>query len=225
MRLILSLSLAFIFSASSVFALDVSKESLDKNEADKISYIMGADMGTWLKKVPTEINFEVFYKGVRDTYGDTALYTPGEIKQFKIDYYQKQKDKLLQENIAKGEEFLSKNKKRKGIATTDSGLQFEVVEKGTGKKPKATDTVKVHYKGTLLDGTIFDSSYERGKAVTFPLNQVIKGWTEGVQLMKVGAKYKFYIPYNLAYGEQGAGGMIGPGETLIFDVKLISIEE
>lgn len=223
MRIVLSFFLS-VFFVGSALAADVSKDNLEKNEADKISYIMGADMGSWLKKVPTEINFDIFFAGVKDTYGDAALYTPEEIKVFKLEYYKRQKDKLLQENIAKGEQFLSENKKKKGVATTDSGLQFEVLEKGNGPKPKATNTVKVHYKGTLLDGSVFDSSYERGQAVSFPLNKVIKGWTEGVQLMKVGAKYRFYIPYDLAYGEQGASGMIGPGETLIFDVKLISIE-
>lgn len=224
MRIILS----FMFSVllvGSAFAADVSKDALEKNEADKISYIMGADMGSWLKKVPTKINFEVFYAGVHDRYGDKAIYNEEEIKAFKQAYYMRQRQKLADENIAKGEKFLAENKKKKGIATTTSGLQFEVVEKGSGKKPKATDKVKVHYKGTLLDGTVFDSSYERGQAVTFPLNQVIKGWTEGLQLMKVGAKYRFYIPSDLAYGDQGAGGLIGPSETLIFDVKLIAIED
>lgn len=225
MRVILSSVLMSVIVLSSVFAADFTKDGLEKNEEQKISYIMGADMGSWLKKVPTEIDFDIFLKGVKDTYGDKALYSPDEIKAFKKDYYMRERQKLADDNKAKGEKFLAENKKKEGIATTTSGLQFEIIEKGRGAKPKATDKVKVHYKGTLIDGTVFDSSYKRGQSVTFPLNQVIPGWTEGLQLMKVGAKYRFFVPSDLAYGENGAGGMIGPDETLIFDVKLISIEK
>lgn len=130
---------------------------------------------------------------------------------------------MAQTALEKGQQFLQENAKKDGVKTTASGLQYEVLTPGTGKSPKATDTVLVHYKGTLLDGTEFDSSYKRGEPIEFPLNQVIKGWTEGVQLMKEGAKYRFYIPSNLAYGSRGAGGAIGPDETLIFDVELLKV--
>ena len=123
-----------------------------------------------------------------------------------------------------GEAFLAANAKREGVNVTASGLQYEVLTAAEGKKPKATDKVKVHYEGTLIDGTVFDSSYRRGEAISFGLNQVIKGWTEGVQLMSVGAKYKFFIPYNLAYGERGAGAQIPPYAALIFTVELLDIE-
>lgn len=125
---------------------------------------------------------------------------------------------------ADGEKFLADNAKRAGVKTTPSGLQYEVVEASLGQKPKATDTVKVHYEGTLIDGTVFDSSYRRGEPIKFALNQVIKGWTEGLQLMPVGSKYKLYIPYQLAYGEAGAGGSIPPYAALIFTVELLGIE-
>ncbi len=125
---------------------------------------------------------------------------------------------------ADGEKFLAENGKRAEVTTTASGLQYEVLEATIGQKPKATDTVKVHYEGTLIDGTVFDSSYRRGKPIKFGLNQVIKGWTEGLQLMSVGSKYKLYIPYQLGYGEQGAGGSIPPYAALVFTVELLGIE-
>lgn len=130
---------------------------------------------------------------------------------------------MAQTALEKGQQFLQENAKKEGVKTTASGLQYEVLTPGTGKSPKATDTVLVHYKGTLINGTEFDSSYKRGEPIEFPLNQVIKGWTEGVQLMKEGAKYRFFIPSNLAYGPRGAGGAIGPDETLIFDVELLKV--
>lgn len=125
--------------------------------------------------------------------------------------------------LAKGEKFLEDNGKKEGVVTTASGLQYKVITEGTGKSPKATDTVEVQYEGTLIDGKVFDSSYKRGESIEFPLNRVIAGWTEGVQLMKEGAKYRFYIPSKLAYGSRGAGRDIGPNEALIFDVELIKV--
>ncbi len=124
----------------------------------------------------------------------------------------------------KGQQFLKENAKLEGVKTTSSGLQYKVLREGSGKQPAATDTVEVNYEGKLINGTVFDSSYKRGESISFPLNQVIPGWTEGVQLMKEGAKYQFYIPSNLAYGSRGAGGAIGPDETLIFDVELIKVK-
>ena len=130
---------------------------------------------------------------------------------------------MAQTALQKGEQFLAENAKKPEIKTTASGLQYEVLTPGTGKSPKATDTVLVHYKGTLLDGKEFDSSYKRNQPIEFPLNGVIPGWTEGVQLMKEGGKYRFFIPSKLAYGSRGAGGAIGPDETLIFDVELLKV--
>ncbi len=125
--------------------------------------------------------------------------------------------------LAKGEKFLEDNAKKEGVVVTSSGLQYKVITPGTGKSPKATDTVEVHYEGTLIDGTVFDSSYRRKETIEFPLNGVIAGWTEGVQLMQEGAKYRFFIPSKLAYGSRGAGGVIGPNQALIFDVELIKV--
>jgi len=131
---------------------------------------------------------------------------------------------MAQSALEKGQQFLQENAKKEGVKTTPSGLQYLVLTEGNGKSPKATDTVLVHYKGTLLDGTEFDSSYKRNEPISFPLNRVIPGWTEGVQLMKEGAKYRFFIPSDLAYGSRGAGGDIGPDETLIFDVELLKVQ-
>ena len=130
---------------------------------------------------------------------------------------------MAESALEKGEKFLAENKTKEGVKTTPSGLQYKVLKEGSGKSPTATDTVVCHYRGTLLDGTEFDSSYKRGEPAEFPLNHVIPGWTEGVQLMKEGAKYQFFIPSNLAYGSRGAGGVIGPDATLIFEVELIKI--
>ncbi len=130
---------------------------------------------------------------------------------------------MAQTALEKGETFLQENGKKEGVHTTASGLQYKVLKEGTGRSPKATDTVKVNYRGTLLDGTEFDSSYKRNQPIEFALNQVIPGWTEGVQLMKEGGKYEFVIPSKLAYGRRGAGGVIGPDETLIFEVELLSV--
>ena len=135
-----------------------------------------------------------------------------------------QKKKVADENAKVSADFLAENAKKDGIKVTESGLQYEVITEGNGASPKATDVVKVHYEGTLISGQIFDSSIKRGEPVEFPLNQVIPGWTEGVQLMKVGSKYRFFIPSNLAYGEQGAGGMIAPNSALIFEVELLEIK-
>ena len=151
-------------------------------------------------------------------YGEKEL-NYDEFKQG-IDYVMNMSTKAK----AEGEQFLAENAKREGVKTTESGLQYEVIEATLGQKPKATEKVKVHYEGTLIDGTVFDSSYKRGEAISFPLNGVIKGWTEGLQLMSVGSKYKFFIPYQLAYGERGAGASIPPYAALIFTIELLGIE-
>ena len=139
-------------------------------------------------------------------------------------FFQELEAKIAGAAKADGEKFLAENAKREGVQVTASGLQYEVLEATIGQKPKATDTVKVHYEGTLIDGTVFDSSYKRGESISFPLNGVIKGWTEGLQLMSVGSKYKFFIPYQLSYGERGSGQQIPPYAALIFTVELLGIE-
>lgn len=148
-------------------------------------------------------------------------------KELNYDEFKQGIDFVMQASVKakeEGERFLAENTKRPEVKTTASGLQYEVIEQTLGQKPKATDTVRVHYEGTLIDGTVFDSSYKRGQSITFALNQVIKGWTEGLQLMPVGSKYKLFIPYNLGYGERGAGGSIPPYATLIFTVELLEIK-
>jgi len=164
--------------------------------------------------------------------GKTARLDAAEAGKVKQAFFQKRAAKQAEERQAKGaaneaagKAFLAENGKKDGVITTASGLQYEVLKMGDGAKPKATDKVKVHYRGTLLDGTEFDSSYKRGQPISFPLNGVIKGWTEGVQLMPVGSKFKFYVPSDLAYGANGAGATIAPNSTLIFEVELLAIEK
>jgi len=199
---------------------------------DRASYIIGFNIGRTFKTNDLQANPDLVLKGLRDALaGETGLLTSDEMQatmqalQQQVQTAQAAKQKVVGEkNKTEGEAFLAKNKARAGVKTTASGLQYEVLKEGTGPSPKATDTVTVNYKGTLMDGTTFDSSYDRGQPATFVLNQVIPGWTEGVQLMKPGGKYKFYIPSNLAYGEQ-APPQIGPNAPLVFEVELLSIGE
>ena len=198
---------------------------------DKASYIIGYNLGRQLKNNDIKANMDLILKGLQDgTSGGQAMMTDEEMQstmqafQQQVQTAQEAKQKALGEkNKSEGEAFLAKNKARQGVKTTASGLQYEVLKEGTGPMPKPTDTVTVNYKGTLMDGSTFDSSYDRGEPATFVLNQVIPGWTEGVQLMKVGSKYKFYIPAALGYGERGAGNVIGPNAPLVFEVELLSI--
>jgi len=198
---------------------------------DRASYIIGLNLGKSLKTNDIQANTDLILKGLRDGLsGAQAMFTEEEMQaamtafQQQVAQQQEAKQKVLGEkNKTEGEAFLAKNKGRKEVKTTASGLQYEVLKEGTGAAPKATDTVTVNYKGTLMDGTTFDSSYDRGEPATFVLNQVIPGWTEGVQLMKVGSKYKFYIPSALGYGDRGAGSVIGPNAPLVFEVELLSI--
>lgn len=198
---------------------------------DKASYTIGLNLGKSLKTNDIQANIDLIVKGLRDGLGggaalltDEEMQTTMQTLQTQVSAQQEAKHKALGEkNKAEGEAFLAKNKEKPGVKTTASGLEYEVISEGTGSMPKPTDSVTVNYKGTLMDGTVFDSSYDRKEPVTFVLNQVIPGWTEGVQLMKVGSKYKFYIPSALGYGERGAGNTIGPNAPLVFEVELISI--
>lgn len=197
-----------------------------KTLADSAAYAIGMQFGQALAQGNlTNINLELVKQGLEDEInGKSALDHHQYEETLEAFFTQKQKEDN-KEKIEEGEKFLAENAKRKEVKTTASGLQYEVITEGKGDKPAATNTVKVHYKGTTIAGKVFDSSYDRGTPAEFPLNRVIAGWTEGLQLMSVGSKYKFYIPYNLAYGERGAGQDIKPFETLIFEVELLEIKK
>ncbi len=200
---------------------------------DKLSYALGLGIGQQLKQMglKDDLKIEDFAQSITDVLNDNELKVSNAEAQTLVNaYFQQMEEKMNAANAEKGkvarEEgrvFLENNGKRAEVVTTKSGLQYEVLKEGNGKHPKATDQVRCHYEGTLLDGTVFDSSYKRNEPAVFGLNQVIAGWTEGVQLMGEGAKYRFYIPYLLAYGERGAGASIPPYSTLIFDVELLEV--
>lgn len=192
---------------------------------DKISYALGLGIGQQIKSMNIEnFSIEDFAKSISDVMEDKeTAFTSREAQVMLQEFFQKKQKEKAEKFIAEGKAYLDENAKKEGVTVTKSGLQYEVLQEGTGKSPKATDTVRCHYEGRLLDGTVFDSSYKRGEPADFGLNQVIPGWTEGVQLMKEGAKYRFTIPYLLAYGEQGAGASIPPFSTLVFDVELIKV--
>jgi len=205
-----------------------------KTQKDKVSYSIGMDIGTTLKKQELDVDPAILARGIRDSMsGQKPLMTDQEMRDtiaaFQKEMMAKQQEQTKQmgeKNKKQGEAFLAENKKKEGVKTLPSGLQYKVITAGKGKKPKATDTVTTHYRGTLIDGTEFDSSISRGKPASFPVNGVIPGWTEALQLMEEGAKWQLFIPSNLAYGERGTpGGPIGPNATLIFDIELISIQE
>ena len=193
---------------------------------DKISYALGLSMGQNLASSGVEsLNYQDLAAGIEDVLTkQQPKISYQEAQQVLNTFFQELEQKIAGAAKAEGEKFLAENAKRKGVKVTESGLQYEILEPSLGQKPKATDTVRVHYEGTLIDGTVFDSSYRRGESITFPLNGVIKGWTEGLQLMSIGSKYKFFIPYQLAYGERGAGQSIPPYAALIFTVELLGIE-
>jgi FKBP-type peptidyl-prolyl cis-trans isomerase FklB len=193
---------------------------------DKISYALGLSMGQNLMGSGVEsLNYQDLAAGIEDVLTHTQpKITYQEAQQVLNTFFQELEQKIAGAAKADGEKFLAENAKREGVKVTESGLQYEILEPSLGQKPKATDTVRVHYEGTLIDGTVFDSSYKRGESISFPLNGVIKGWTEGLQLMSIGSKYKFFIPYQLAYGERGAGQSIPPYAALIFTVELLGIE-
>ncbi len=192
---------------------------------DKFSYAIGLGIGQNLLSMGAQgINVEDFAQAISDVLSrkETAI-SHNEAREIVNKYFEELEAKMNAENIEKGKAFLAENAKKEGVVTLPSGLQYQVIKEGEGKKPSATDRVKCHYEGTLIDGTLFDSSIKRGQPAVFGLNQVIKGWTEGLQLMGEGAKYRFYIPSELGYGAQQAGEMIPPYSTLIFDVELIEV--
>ena len=200
---------------------------------DKLSYAMGLNIGLQLKQMGLGNRLEVkdFGDAVNDILqGNAMKLDPDEANSLLNNFFTELEKEQNAKNAeagkaakSEGEKFLAENAKKPGVVVTASGLQYEVLNEGSGRSPKATDVVRCHYHGTLIDGTVFDSSYQRNQPADFGLNQVISGWTEGVQLMKEGAKYRFYLPYNLAYGEHGAGSSIPPYAALIFDVELLKV--
>ena len=207
---------------------------LNSNE-QKVSYTIGVDMGQSIAQIDQQKNLDLdaLIEGLKQAYAGDELEMSREemetaMKSFaesRMKEMQAEMEKVATENAEKGNAFLEENKGKDGVKTTDSGLQYVVLEEGEGAQPKEGDSVTVNYEGRLLDGTVFDSSYDRGEPITFKLNEVIPGWTEGLQLMKEGGKSTFFIPADLAYGEQGAGPAIGPNSTLVFDVELLGVND
>ena len=200
---------------------------------DKLSYALGLGIGRQLSQMgAADLNIDDFAQAVKDMIdGKEPQVATAEAQQIVEDFFRKQEERQRAEAAEKykgakseGEKYLSENAKKEGVVTLPSGLQYQVLKEGNGKSPKATDKVVCHYEGMLIDGTMFDSSVQRGEPATFPLNGVIAGWTEGLQLMKEGAKYRFFIPYQLGYGERGACASIPPFATLVFDVELIEVK-
>lgn len=211
------------------FAADAPELKTDK---EKISYSIGMDIGGNLKRGSVEVDPDLLARGLKDSYGGgKTMLTEDQARQAIADFQKAQMAKqaetmkiLSEKNKADGEKFLAENAKKEGVKVLPSGLQYKELTPGTGKSPKSTDTVTTHYKGTLIDGAEFDSSYKRGEPATFPVSGVIPGWTEALQLMKEGAKWQLFIPSKLAYGEKGVGQVIGPNATLIFEVELLTVK-
>lgn len=217
-----------VFSFTSCDGQKKSKSSEGKltTMIDSVSYGIGSTIGRNLQKDGLDsIDVDLLARGIKEVFeGKTAAMTAESAQMVIQNYVQGIQQRKQAANVEKGKKFLEENGKKQGVITLPSGLQYMVIKEGTGPKPTAEDKVTTHYHGTLIDGKVFDSSVDRGQPVTFAVNGVIPGWTEALQLMPVGSKWKLFIPSNLAYGERGAGGDIGPNETLIFDVELISIE-
>ena len=197
------------------------------SELEKLSYSLGINIAANLKNQGlTEVDGLTLGKALNDAFGGANLeMTNEESAAFLNEYFSKLQAKKYEGNIKSGEEFLAANKKRDGVITIESGLQYEVLTEGSGQIPTLTDTVTTHYHGTLIDGTIFDSSVQRGTPASFPVNGVIQGWTQALKLMPLGSKWRLFVPYQLAYGERGAGDKIGPYTTLIFEVELLEIKQ
>ncbi len=192
---------------------------------DKVSYALGMSIGHQLQQMnATDLNINDFAQAITDVFNANAQLTDADAQVAVQEFFSRKAEEQAKAAKAEGENFLAENAKKEGVKTLPSGLQYKVLREGDGRKPSATDQVECHYEGTLINGQVFDSSYRRGETATFGLNQVIKGWTEGLQLMQEGAKYRFFIPYDLAYGEHGAGQSIPPYAALIFDVELVKVK-
>jgi FKBP-type peptidyl-prolyl cis-trans isomerase FklB len=216
-----------------VIALGVNIHAADEkplgSQKEKASYGVGMNVGKSFKSDLIELDVDAFFRGFKDALSGTkSAVTEAELEQamtsLRADVSRKSEERASSNKKA-GQDFLAKNKDEKNVKTTESGLQYTVMKEGTGPSPKATDTVKVHYRGTLIDGTEFDSSYKRNEPTTFPVNQVIKGWTEALQKMKVGSKWKVFVPSDLAYGDEGRPPVIPPASVLIFEIELLGIEK
>ncbi|MBO7571288.1 MAG: FKBP-type peptidyl-prolyl cis-trans isomerase [Bacteroidales bacterium] len=230
------ISVILFAAIASMAMISCNKESAKvelKNTEDSLSYAIGMRLYDMYEgdNLNNETDSAIVQMAFNDMVNGTALLTEEQEEQVIMQFFTKKQEeqqreqaKQYEEVKASGENFLAENAKRPEVKTTESGLQYEVITEGKGKKPAATDVVKVHYKGTTIDGTTFDSSYDRGEPAEFPLNRVIAGWTEGLQLMSVGSKYKLYIPYQLGYGDRGAGEIIKPYSALIFEVELLEIK-
>ena len=220
--IITTIAMSFAITA---FAED--KPAQFKDQKDKFSYAIGLNIGMNFKRSNVDTNPDMITAGIKDAIAGKPQLTTDQVKEtmvaFEKDMQQKQAD-ASKKNEAESDKFLAANKSKEGVKTTASGLQYKVLKEGTGAQPKGTDTVTVNYRGTLVDGTEFDSSYKRGQPATFPLGGVIKGWTEGLQLMKVGGKYQFFIPPGLAYGDHAPSPQIPPGSTLIFEIELMNVQ-
>lgn len=227
-RLAMAMCAAVAFSGAA-FAADAPGLT---GEKERLSYSIGMDIGGNLKRQSVEVDPDLLAKGLKDSYGggktelteDQARQAIAAFQQTVMAKQAETMHKVAEKNKAEGEKFLAENGKKEGVKTLPSGLQYKEIAPGKGKSPKATDSVTTHYKGTLIDGTEFDSSYKRGQPATFQVSGVIAGWTEALQLMKEGAKWQLFVPSSLAYGERGAGRDIGPNATLIFEVELISVK-
>lgn len=202
---------------------------MDKNnlttEKEIVSYSLGLNIASSLKSQGfDDIDVDALSAAIKDVFeNNRLLIDPDKGAQMLNEYFQNMQNRQFEKNLKEGEKFLSENSKKEGVVTLKSGLQYQVLKEGTGPKPKATDKVTTHYHGTLINGTVFDSSVERGKPATFPVNGVIPGWVEALQLMNTGSKWRLFVPSNLAYGDRAVSETIGPNSTLIFDVELISI--
>lgn len=231
MKLFVTMALGVVLLAGQANA---EEKKAFQTPKEKQSYSMGADIGKRLQAQSIEVDPDVFAQGLKDTLsGGKVLMTDQEIKEnltaLQKELMEKQAARtkqLAEKNKKDGEAFLAENKKKEGVITLPSGLQYKVIKEGSGKTPKAEDTVSTHYRGTLIDGTEFDNSQKRGhgEPAAFPVKGVIPGWTEALQLMKEGSKWELYVPSSLAYGENGAGNVIGPNATLIFEIELISVQ-
>lgn len=231
-RKILAVSIVLIFGLIACGKKALSKSDLE-TQMDKVSYVMGHNIANNFKDQKIDIQMEAFIQGIKDGLKeDVNIFNTKEVQEIMTEYQNQMREKMGIErkdiskiNLKESKAFLVENKEKEGVVTLKSGLQYIVLKEGTGPFPKAKDRVKTHYVGTLIDGTEFDSSVKLGEPITFSVDGVIPGWTEALQLMKVGSKWKLVIPSELAYGENGAGNLIGPNAVLIFEVELISIEK